>query len=223
MVPLLSVELHCHSLFSPDSPNKIDDLILMAERKGIDRLAITDHNTISGAREAKKMAPERIIVGEEIRTQKGELLAYFVQEEIPKGLPPLEAIRLLREQDAFISVSHPFDIGRENWPEADLMEIVSLIDAIEIFNSRCFYPLANRRAQQFAARQGLPGTVGSDAHLLSEIGRSRMRVCPFSNKTEFKMVIREAKVETAMSEFWVHWGSWWARMVKELSWQKPPP
>ena len=90
-------------------------------------------------------------VGEEIMTQQGELLGIFVKELIPAGLPALKAIELLRSQDAFISVSHPFDSLRQgHWKEADLLEILASIDAIEVFNSRCLNPQSNTLASNFA-------------------------------------------------------------------------
>jgi hypothetical protein len=76
---LIAVEFHCHTNYSRDSGNRIDHLIKQAREMGIERLAITDHNTISGALKAKEMAPDLIIVGEEVRTQSGELIAYFVE------------------------------------------------------------------------------------------------------------------------------------------------
>ena len=78
---MLTCEFHCHSIFSKDSLMKIPDLLQECQRKGIQRLAITDHNTIAGALVAKEIDPERVIVGEEIMTSRGELLAYFVTQE----------------------------------------------------------------------------------------------------------------------------------------------
>lgn len=115
MTNLLRIEFHCHTIYSPDSLNEIDDLLRTCEERGIDRVVITDHNTIAGAVAAKELDPKRVIVGEEIRTTQGELLAAFVQEKIPRGLSPFEAIARLREQGAFISVSHPFDRRGGYW------------------------------------------------------------------------------------------------------------
>src|SRR5215213_1595047 len=113
------VEFHCHTNASKDSLTQPSELIAAAHRRGIDRLIITDHNTTAGARAAQALDPELIIVGEEIMTTHGEILASFVSEELPAGLSPLETIRRLREQGAFISVSHPFDRFRSGgWDES---------------------------------------------------------------------------------------------------------
>ena len=142
---------------SKDSLTRPVDLVSAARRKRIDRVVVTDHNSIAGAREAQAIDPELIIVGEEIMTTKGEILAAFVQEEIPAGLSPLETIARLKEQGAFISVSHPFDELRAGgWKEHDLLEILPLVDAIEVYNSRCMLPRFNRRAQEFAREAQYP-------------------------------------------------------------------
>ena len=184
---------------------------------------MTDHNTIAGAREAYRLDPERVIVGEEIMTEKGELLALFVQEELPKGLPPLEAIRRLRQQNAFISVSHPFDAVRNGaWALADLLEIAPLVDAIETFNSRCAGQLPNQQALAFAAEHHLPGTVGSDAHILWEVGRATLCVEPFKDAVELRRVILHAEASLRPSPFWVHFASTYARLSKKLKNTAPP-
>ena len=136
----ISVEFHCHSNASKDLLACPEELIAAARAMGIDRLIITDHNTIAGARLARELDPELVIVGEEIMTTRGEILAAYVSEEIPAMLSPEETIRRLREQGAFISVSHPFDKMRSGgWREPDLLEILPLVDAIEVYNSRCMW------------------------------------------------------------------------------------
>ena len=164
---MLNVELHCHTNASKDSLIRPGDLLAACRRIGLDRVAITDHNTIAGALSARDLDPELVIVGEEIKTSGGELLAFFVEEEIPAGLPALETIARLREQKAFISVSHPFDQLRGgHWQLSELLAIAPYIDAIETFNARCLSPAFNHAAQEFAVRHRLPGTAGSDAHTI---------------------------------------------------------
>src|ERR1051325_8678266 len=168
---MLKTEFHCHTIYSKDSLTPPAKLVAACRRKGIDRVVVTDHNTIVGAREAQKLDPKLVIVGEEIMTTKGEILAALVSEEIPKGLTPQETIRRLKDQGAFISVSHPFDKQRKGgWHEEDLLEILPEVDAIEVFNSRCMLPRFNTEARQFADKYNLATTVGSDAHTTYELG-----------------------------------------------------
>jgi predicted metal-dependent phosphoesterase TrpH len=211
MGDLLKTEFHCHTIYSKDSLTRPADLIRAARRKGLDRVIITDHNTTAGARAAQSLDPELIIVGEEIKTARGELLAAFVTEEIPAHLTPQETIRILRDQGAFISVSHPFDVMRNgHWDEEDLLEILPLVDAIEIFNSRCIEAKYNTRAADFAREHGLAGTVGSDAHAAFELGRAHLVLPPFDGGQGLREVIRQGQPVTRLSSPFVHITSRWA-------------
>lgn len=213
---MLNLEYHCHTNASKDSLTEPADLIRAARRRGLDRVVVTDHNSIAGAKAAQALDPELVIVGEEIMTTKGEILAAFVREEIPAGLTPLETIQILKEQGAFISVSHPFDEWRKGgWKEADLLEIIPFVDAIEVFNSRCMDPNFNHRARAFAEKHHLAGTVGSDAHGVIELGRSVVMLDPFTGPDGMRNVIRNAKYKTKLSPWWVHFISRYASMKKK--------
>ena len=213
---MISLEFHCHTQASKDSLTRPADLVATARRKGIDRVVVTDHNSIAGAREAQAIDSELIIIGEEIMTTKGEILAAFVQEEIPAYLTPMETIRRLKEQGAFISVSHPFDEMRKGgWKENDLLEILPFVDAIEVYNSRCMLPRFNRRAELFAHEYNIAGTVGSDAHAAFEVGRSLLLLDQFTGPEGMRQVIRGAKLKVKWSPWWVHFISRYASMKKK--------
>lgn len=214
---MFKVEFHCHTSYSKDSLTPPERLVKSCRRKGIDRVIVTDHNSIAGARAAQALDPELVIVGEEIFTTRGELLAAFVTEEVPAGLSPQETIRRLKGQGAFISVSHPFDLQRGgHWDEADLLEILPQVDAIEVFNSRCWSPEFNRQAQEFAERHNLPGTVGSDAHAALELGRAVLLLEPFQGPEELRSVIRQGIPEVRWSPPWFHLISRYAVLLKGL-------
>ena len=214
---MISLEFHCHTHASKDSLTRPVDLIATARRKGIDRVVVTDHNSIAGAREAQAIDPDLIIIGEEIMTTRGEILAAFVQEEIPAYLTPQETIKQLKEQGAFISVSHPFDEMRKGgWKENDLLEILPFVDAIEVYNSRCMLPRYNRRAELFAKKHNVAGTVGSDAHAAFEVGRSLLLLDQFTGPEGLRQVIRGAKMKVKWSPWWVHFISRYASMKRDL-------
>jgi predicted metal-dependent phosphoesterase TrpH len=189
----IKVDFHTHTNSSMDSLTTPQAIIAAARRRGLGRLVITDHNSIAGARLAQRLAPDLVIVGEEIMTQSGELLASFVEEEIPAGLPVKEAIRRLRQQGAFISVSHPFDRARSGFALPDLDEIAPLVDAIEVYNARCVFERTNRLAQQYALAHGLAGTAGSDGHIAWEIGGAFLKVPVFNNAEELRQVIHKGE------------------------------
>ena len=197
--------------------HRLRNLLRLAAVKGIDRVIITDHNTIIGARAAQKLDPELVIVGEEILTTRGEILAAYVTEEIPPFLSPRETIKRLKDQEAFISVSHPFDKLRTGgWNESDLLEILPDVDAIEVYNSRCMNPNFNRLAKKFAEKHNIPGTVGSDAHAAFELGRSLLLLDQFEGPDEMREVIRKGIPQVKWSPPWFHLSSRYASVYKRL-------
>lgn len=215
---MVLVEFHCHTRFSKDSLTKPEALVDACRKKKIDRVVVTDHNSIEGALVSQRIDPERVIIGEEIMTTKGELLAAFVQEQIPSGLEPFDVIRELRSQGAFISVSHPFDQMRNgHWEEEDLLEIIPFVDAIETFNARCMQARFNVIAQEFALSHNLAGTAGSDAHTAFELGRALLSMPDFSDAAGLRAVIREGVPLVTLSSPWVHFTSRYATWVKKAN------
>ena len=212
---VISIDFHCHTSASKDSLTSPEQLIRGSHRRGLDRIVVTDHNTIAGALAAHAQDPELVIIGEEILTTCGEILAAYVTDEVPPGLSPQETIRRLRSQGAFISVAHPFDYWRTGaWKIVDLEEIAPLVDAIEVFNARCMAPAGNQRALEFAQQRGIPGTAGSDAHAAFELGAAVVALPQFSGPNELRNRIREGRVMGRLSPFWVHFASRVARLRK---------
>jgi len=213
---MLRVEFHCHTNASKDSLTSPRELVETCRRKRIDCVVVTDHNSLVGALAAQALDPERVIVGEEIMTTQGEILAAFVTEEIPARLTPHETIKRLRDQGAFISVSHPFDQFRSGgWKEHDLLEILPLVDAIEVYNSRCMLPSFNREAHLFAEKHDIAGTVGSDAHAAFELGRSVLLLEQFEGPDGMRKVIRNGIPKMRWSPPWFHFISRYATIRKK--------
>jgi hypothetical protein len=135
---------------------------------------------------------------------------------VPPFLSPKETIKRLRDQGAFISVSHPFDKLRTGgWDENDLLKILPDVDAIEVYNSRCMNPNFNRLAKSFAEKHDLPGTVGSDAHAAFELGRSLLLLDQFEGPDEMRAVIRRGIPKVKWSPPWFHLTSRYAVMNKK--------
>lgn len=211
---MLKVDFHTHTHYSADSITPVEKLIAAARASGLDRVVVTDHNVIAGALEAWRAAPDLVIPGEEVQTSEGEFLAAYVTEKVPRGLAPLEALKRLRDQGAFISISHPFDPHRSGWSRATLDLIAPQVDAIEIGNARVLKPDYNRQAAAYAERLGVPGNAGSDAHHQSEIGRMFALLPDFHNAESLRAAIRSAQVRGKVSSPLVHLYSVWARLVK---------
>jgi len=217
---MLRVEFHCHTHYSKDSLLHPQRLLETCRRKGIHRVVVTDHNNNLGGLHAARLDSTLAIPGEEVLTTAGELLAFFVTQEVPRGLPPKEAIARLRDQGAFISVSHPYDELRSgHWPEKDLLEILPLVDAIETFNARCMQAGFNRQAQAFAQEHGIQGTVGSDAHAAFEIGRATLLLPDFDDAESLRRALPQGTAQTRLSSPWVHFTSRYAVWRKAMGWQ----
>ncbi len=214
----MRVDFHNHTHYSPDSLTSASELLKAAGRAGLDKIAVTDHNSIGGALEAYSLAPDLVIVGEEVLTTKGEILALFVKEFVPPRLSPSETIRRLREQGAFISISHPFDPFRSGWSLQDLEEMVPDLDAVEVFNSHCFTRRMNEQAAHFARQHGLAGTAGSDAHWPMEVGNGFLTLPPFNNAAELRSVIRQANVQGKRSSSWLRFLSPYVHIRKKFGW-----
>lgn len=217
-LPLWTVELHSHTIYSKDCLVRLEKLPAICRARGIDKLAITDHNTARGALAAAKLYPMLIIPGEEIMTTRGEILAWYVREEVPAGLSPQETIARLRDQGALIGVAHPLDRYRHGaWQLDDLLEIVDLVDAIEVFNARCLQPEDNARALAFAQQHGKLMSCGSDAHIPCEYGRAVLRVEPFASNAEgLRRALVGASRREQASAAVVHFGSTYAKWAKRL-------
>jgi hypothetical protein len=217
MIIQYSVDFHCHTNAFKDSRITPEMVFRADHRCGLDRLMITDHNTIAGALEAYASDPELVIVGEEIMTTRGEILAFYVSREIPSGLSPQETINCLRDQGAFISVSHPFDTWRSgSWNMEHLVEIISQVDSVEVFTARCMVPHGNLRASQFAQKYDIAGTAGSDAHAAFEIGTARLELPTFASPEELRAVIKNGKVGDRRSLLWIHLFSRYASLRKKV-------
>jgi predicted metal-dependent phosphoesterase TrpH len=149
-----------------------------AAARGLTHLAITDHDRIDGALEARTLAETEaprltLIVGQEIRTTAGDLIGLFLHEAVPVGLPPSEAIAAVHAQGGLVGIAHPFDrfrgsVGRGE--AAALEEVAAQVDWIEAWNARLMLGDGNARAAELAVRSGKPGIAVSDAHTTLEVG-----------------------------------------------------
>jgi predicted metal-dependent phosphoesterase TrpH len=164
------MDLHIHSKYSGDGVLDPEEIVRVAKKKGLDGIAITDHNTIKGGQEAQRYetADFKVILGAEILTDRGEITGLFLSKEI-ESRHLEDVIKEIKAQGGIVVVPHPFD-GLRRSAFSITEEYTGLVDAIEVFNSRCVLGRYNRRALEFAARYGLPTIGGSDAHYASEIG-----------------------------------------------------
>jgi predicted metal-dependent phosphoesterase TrpH len=161
------------------------------------------------------MAPDLVIVGEEIKTDSGEIIAYYLKELVRSDLPVREAIACVRAQGGVVGVSHPCDRFRHEAMGAErLLPIVGLVDALEVFNARCIAPGDNDCARAIAREHGRLMFAGSDAHTMFELGQATVRMPPFDSPESFLVGLRQAEIRARLSSPLVHFASTYAKLVK---------
>lgn len=169
------VDLHAHTSSSFDSLSDPIALTRAAAARGITHLAITDHDRVDGAQRARdaQIPGITVLVGSEVRTRDGDLIALFIERPIEVGLPPTEAIAAIREQGGLVGIPHPFDGTRGSLLlKEEHAELITLVDWIEGWNARLLAPGGNARAATLAATHGIPSVASSDAHSIMEIGNA---------------------------------------------------
>jgi predicted metal-dependent phosphoesterase TrpH len=216
---LVRADLHSHTYYSPDSIVSPQRLVQECLRRGIDCLAVTDHNTIAGAQAVKELALIKVIVGEEIRTVGGEIMGLFLREEVPAGLSPEESVERVKAQGGLVGIPHPFDRQRGALKEEAILRVLPQIDFVETFNARIVFASANRRASLFAQEQGLAASAGSDAHSPWEVGRAHVEMADFDGVQSFLAALRQGRVIGQLSSFLVHFWSRWAWLRHRLGWR----
>ncbi|MFL5722522.1 MAG: PHP-associated domain-containing protein [Chloroflexota bacterium] len=170
------VDLHTHSKGSFDSLASPRDMVKAAVDRGLTHLAITDHDRVDVAQEARALGSSEltVIVGEEVKTRDGDLICLFLERAIPPGLSAMETIAAAREQGALVGIPHPFDRMRGSLlRDAAMASLAPHVDWVEAHNAR-LVGHGNEDAAAFAREHDLPGIAVSDAHSVMEIGVAYM-------------------------------------------------
>lgn len=166
----MKCDFHVHSCYSYDSTSLPELIVENAIKKGIDCLAITDHEQIKGAVEAAQYAKGKnilIIIGIEIKSRAGDILGLNIKQIIPDGLSARETMRKIRQQGGMVIIPHPF---AALYPFSENIEnFLNDIDGIEVLNASIF-PWENKKAFNIAQEYNLCFTAGSDAHSPEFIG-----------------------------------------------------
>jgi len=217
---LLKADLHTHTYFSPDSLTSPDKYVQTCLQRGINCVAVTDHNDIGGALAVEKLASFRVIIGEEVESSEGEIMGLFLQEKVPAELSPEETVRRIKEQGGLVCIPHPFDRFRgEHLAEAALMRVLPQVDIIEALNSRTILRRDNERAARFAQEHGLAMSAGSDAHSTRELGRACVEMPDFEGPREFLEALKQGRIVGRLSSPLVHLCSRWAWLRRRFGWR----
>ncbi|MGD1060852.1 MAG: CehA/McbA family metallohydrolase [Methanomassiliicoccales archaeon] len=165
----MKADLHVHSMHSGDNHQSVKGILEACRHRGIGAVAIADHNSLSGSREALDIAPEGLIVvpAMELSTEDGHMLAYNIAEEVQRDLSVAEAIDQIHSQGGIAVAAHPFRM-RTGLGEETVR--ANRFDGIEGMNARSTSN-GNAKAVELAGSLGLPITGGSDAHRADQVGR----------------------------------------------------
>jgi len=217
---LLKADLHIHTEYSGDCNTPLEKIINRCLEIGINCIAVADHGTAEGALKMQSIAPFVVIVAEEILTPHGEIMGMFLKETIPSGLSIEQTISQIKAQGALINIPHPFDMFRPSALGAKMIEkIVDQIDAIEVFNAREPFRKPSTKAQAFAQKYDIPGTAGSDAHTIGEIGNAYIEMPEFNGRDDFLQALRAGKVVGHRTNPLIHFVSVWEKLKSSLKGQ----
>ncbi len=209
----MRLDLHIHTDYSKDSNLDTSEVIKVSKKRGLDGIAVTEHNTIQGGVKAQKLNDDpdfKVIVASEVHTDMGEIIGYFLNEEI-KSRDLYEVIDEMRAQDAVISIPHPYDVFRFSALKPN-KEVLKHVDCVEAFNARCMFSRFNKMAKELAGNTGLAMTAGSDAHTLQEIGSGGV-ILP--GETDIRdEILKNMEVFGKVSPFYVHFYSTITRILK---------
>jgi predicted metal-dependent phosphoesterase TrpH len=161
---MYKIDLHTHSCASPDGGLRLEDYRRLLKYGDLDYIAVTDHDTISFAKELYHELGDCIIVGEEVSTLEGEVIGLYLHERIPPGLHLEQAVQAIHLQHGLVYVPHPFETVRKGMSLAVLNTIATDVDIIEIHNGRALFQNRGSKARAWAAKHNVAGASSSDTH-----------------------------------------------------------
>ena len=213
----LRIDMHMHTRASFDCLSDPRRVIAAAAARGVQRVAITDHNRVATALEMAEVYPDLVIPGEEVKTEEGiDVIGLYIQEEIPKGTPAKEVCRRVKDQGGLVYLPHPYARGKGGGGRY-AEELAPLVDIIEVFNGRLHPGHLNEPGEELAARWSKLRGAGSDAHMLGEVAGAWVEVDQHPNEPAALLAALEhAQVRGVTTPWVVHLASTWAKVRKRL-------
>lgn len=211
------LDLHLHTVGSWDCLSDPHAVLERALALGYQRIAITDHDRLDVALRMAEEFPERIVPGEEVRTNEGiDVIGLYLVEAIPKGTPALETVERIRAQGGIPYLPHPYAGGKGGGGRmAD--DLAAVCEVVEVFNARLHPGRLNEPAERLAERHGRLRGAGSDAHTIRELGGAWVDVPAHPNDPEgLRVALSVSRPGGRTASNLVHLASTWAKVRKGL-------
>jgi len=191
---MYAIDLHTHSQASPDGSLSVANYKHMLSDGQLDYIAITDHNTLEFALQLHKLLGDRIIVGEEITAQEGEIIGLYLRERVLPNLPADITIKQIRKQGGLVYIPHPFESIRKGLPKAVLDSVADSVDIIETHNGRALLQDRSKIAMKWSRVHKRAGAASSDAHGWHGWGRTYSIVEGIPDKKTLPISLTQAQV-----------------------------
>jgi predicted metal-dependent phosphoesterase TrpH len=163
----VKADLHVHSTYSSDSIITPKELVFYARKRGLNAVAVTDHNQVEGARKIARETDFLIIPGTEVSSRDGHIVGLNVNEVIPRGLSTDETVDRIHKAGGIAIACHPHALFKGSIGQ----HVTAKFDAVETINASSFpFRSASSKAEKLAERFGLPRVAGTDAHYGPVIG-----------------------------------------------------
>lgn len=215
---MLKADFHMHTKYSKDCDTPLEAIIARCQKMGINCIAVTDHGTAEGALQMQKMAPFKVIVGEEILTPNGEIMGLFLRETIPSGISVEEAVSKIKAQGGLVCLPHPFDPLRGlRMDKNSLAKLAEQTDIIEVFNARGPFAGPVKKAEALALKYNLPGSAGSDSHYPYELGHTYIEMPEFDGRDDFLQALRNGIIHKQRASLVIYVRVTWARLLRALT------
>jgi len=195
---MYKVDLHTHSIASPDGSLNEDNYRKMLETGRLDCIAVTDHNTIAFAKELHANLGDRIIVGEEITTLDGEIIGLFLTKPVKPGMSAADTVRAIKQQGGLVCIPHPFETVRKGIPIVVLDAIADRVDMIEVRNGRAVFQNKSRQAEAWATEHRVAGVASSDAHGWHGWGRTYTTVAEMPTRGTLVKLLANATYKVGL-------------------------
>lgn len=193
---IIKADLHVHTIYSLDGRIPLEVLSKRLGELKMGAIAVTDHNTITGALKLLELNPPfKVIVGEEISTTDGELIGLFLKERVKPLMSLEETACAIKEQGGLVCLPHPTARMVISRVKPHMLEkALEICDIVEGINGRNIFRTDDKKAIELARKWGKPVSAGSDVHILSDLNSCYVEMENFFGPEDFLQKLANARL-----------------------------